>query len=115
MLQVALLVHVAGINRLRELIQAGRGWVRSGLNGGLWLGTGPAHPAGCLQGMEQLRQKMPDPPYPIKGVISDTLASPLTPGNRVFSMQPEAVGGKQESCYCGQVKDERSQAAGIGR
>jgi hypothetical protein len=46
--------------------------------------------------MEQLRQKMPDPPYPIKGVISDTLASPLTPGNRVFCMQPEAVGGKQE-------------------
>jgi hypothetical protein len=35
-------------------------------------------------------------PYPIKRVISDTLAFLLAMGNWVVSMEPQAVGGKQE-------------------
>jgi hypothetical protein len=35
-------------------------------------------------------------PYPIKRVISDTLASQLATGNWADSMELEAVGGKQE-------------------
>jgi hypothetical protein len=34
--------------------------------------------------------------YPIKRVISDTLASALVLDNRIIRMDPEAVGSKQE-------------------
>src|SRR5215204_5753624 len=35
--------------------------------------------------------------------------------NRAVSMDPEAVGGKQQFCYCGKLRDKRSQAAGAAR
>ena len=50
--------------------------------------------------------------YLSKRVISDTLASLLAMDNRAVRMDLEAVGGKQQFCYCGKVKDERSHAAG---
>jgi hypothetical protein len=56
------------------------GWTESRLRGG-WSGVGRR----CL-----IRA------YPIKRVISDTLASELVLDNRIIRMKPEAVGGKQE-------------------
>jgi hypothetical protein len=59
---------------------AGSAWTGSTLRGG-WSSVGRR----CL-----IRA------YPIKGVISDTLASLLGAVNHAVSMEPEAVGGKQE-------------------
>jgi hypothetical protein len=56
------------------------GWTGSTLRGG-WSSVGRR----CL-----IR------PYLIKRVISDTLASLLATGNWADSMEPEAVGGKQQ-------------------
>jgi hypothetical protein len=57
--------------------------------------TGTGNRVDAPWGMEQRRQKIPDPGVCDQGVISDTLASLVAAERTAASMDPEALGGKQ--------------------